>query len=161
MKSLDTDIVCTTELECAELVIETVLLGMKTIRAEVRCSRPIDVSVPQFRILAFLKHHEGASLSDVADHIGLTLPSVSKAIDGLVKRGLVSRETSSDDRRRVILTLTESGTEAFTITTDATKKRITERLSVLSEEDKEIVTHSMQILSRVFSKDQDCSCRPR
>ena len=46
------------------------------------------------RTLFILQHHTGVSLSVVADHLVLTLPSASKLVDGLVKRGFVMREMS-------------------------------------------------------------------
>ena len=132
-------------------MIETILLGMRTIRREMRSVRPMDLSVPQFRVLAFLKHHEGASLSEVAEHIGLVLPSMSKAVDWLVKHGLVTREISPRDRRRVILALTPEGSETFQSARDATQARIAEMLAVLSSEEHDTVMRAMRILRTIFA----------
>src|SRR6266536_982420 len=95
--------------ECAGELLEVVPLIMRYIRIEMRRSRGSDLTVPQFRTLAFLTTNEGASLSSLADHIGLTLPSASKLVDGLVERKLVQRKTCPDDRRRMTLLLTGSG----------------------------------------------------
>jgi DNA-binding MarR family transcriptional regulator len=90
--------------ECARQVLETVPLVMRTVRAEMRRHRAADLSVPQFRTLTFLSRQAGASLSQVAEHIGLTLPSMSSLVEGLVERKLILRNTHSVDRRRVTLT---------------------------------------------------------
>jgi DNA-binding MarR family transcriptional regulator len=58
------------------------------------------LSVPQFRALGFVHRHAGSSLSEVADHIGLTLPAMSRLIDGLVELQLMRRQSQSADRRR-------------------------------------------------------------
>jgi DNA-binding MarR family transcriptional regulator len=136
--------------------MDAVLLGMRTIRSEMRGKRPEDVSVPQFRVLTFLRRREGASLSDVAEHVGLTLPSMSKAVDGLVKRGLVARETSSYDRRRVTLALTADGKEALQAATQATRARIAEMLDTLSPEEQATVVEAMQILRPLFASYRRC-----
>ena len=68
----------------ARELMEVVPLVMRTFRAEMRGSRANDLSVPQFRALGFVHRKPGTSLSDVAEHIGLALPSMSKLIDGLV-----------------------------------------------------------------------------
>jgi len=68
--------------ECARQVLETVPLVMRTVRAEMRRRRTADLSVPQFRTLNFLNRQAGASLSQVAEHIGLTLPSMSLLVEG-------------------------------------------------------------------------------
>src|SRR5512136_3296462 len=98
---------------CAQEVLEVVPLVMRTIRAEMRRHRTADLSVPQFRTLSFIDHNADASLSDVAEHIGLTLPSMSKIVDGLVTRKLVTRQTHPTDRRRMTLTLTTRGQTAL------------------------------------------------
>ena len=46
----------------------------------------------QFRTLAFVDANQGASLSEVAGHIGLGLPSMSKLVDALVNRELLTRD---------------------------------------------------------------------
>ena len=49
---------------------------------------------------------EPLSLKGLADHLGLSLPAVSRAVEGLVRRGLVTREEDPSDRRckRVVVT---------------------------------------------------------
>ena len=69
---------------------DTVPLIMRTLRHEIRSRRPSDLSVPQFRVLAFLRGNEGSALSDVANHIGLMRPTMSKMVDTLVRRDLVT-----------------------------------------------------------------------
>lgn len=150
MQPLETSTNLISDYDFAGLVIETVLKGMHLIRSEMRCERPLDVSVPQFRVLAFLRRHSSASLSDVAEHIGLTLPSASRSIDGLVKRELVTREVAPDDRRRIVLNLTENGHKAFEASAMATRKRFTELLSQLTDEERQTVAQAMQTLQSVF-----------
>src|SRR5512135_129538 len=95
----------------AQQVLEAVPLVMRTIRAQLRSHRRTDISVPQFRAMGYIDRNEGASLSDLASYIGLTLPSMSKLIDGLVARKLVTRAADSMDRRRICLSLTPLGRE--------------------------------------------------
>src|SRR5215217_7612844 len=90
---------------CAAELFEVVPLIMRAMRAEVRRQRAPELSMPQFRALAFIGRNEGAALSDVAAFLGLGLPSTSKLIDGLVEARLVTREIAPGDRRRVCLGL--------------------------------------------------------
>jgi DNA-binding MarR family transcriptional regulator len=136
---------------CSQQVLEAVPLVMRAIREEMRSHRTPDVSVPQFRALAFLKRHEGASLSDVAEHIGLTLPSMSKMIDGLVARNLVRRETRPDDRRCLTLSLTEAGRAMQDSARAATQSSLAERFAALSPSDLARVSQTMEILQRLFT----------
>jgi DNA-binding MarR family transcriptional regulator len=137
--------------ECAREVLEVVPLVMRAIRAEMRCHRTQDLSVPQFRALNFLNHHEGASLSDVAEHIGLTLPSMSSMIEGLVLRSLVTRQTDAGDRRRITLALTARGQAALQSLHDATQAHLAERLAALPASERAAIVQAMQALRPIFT----------
>jgi DNA-binding MarR family transcriptional regulator len=52
---------------------------------------------------------EPRSAKQVAARIGASLPTVSRAVDALVRRGLVARAEDADDRRVRQLALTEEG----------------------------------------------------
>jgi len=136
--------------ECAHEVLDVVPLVMRTIRAEMRDRRTPDLSVPQFRTLTFLNRHEGASLSDVAEHIGLRLPSMSKLMDGLVARNLVKRQTHPDDRRRVTLALTARGRTTLQTALEGTRACLAERLATLPASNLAAVAKAMQILRPLF-----------
>ncbi|MED4779357.1 MarR family winged helix-turn-helix transcriptional regulator [Brevibacillus choshinensis] len=52
------------------------------------------------------------SIKDLADKLRLERSSVSRLVDGLVKGGFVSRELNEQNRREVILYLTEKGEQS-------------------------------------------------
>ena len=68
-----------------------------------------DLTVPQLRVLVILAAHDGASLSQVAEDLGVNPSNASRTCDQLVQRGMVRRETDSADRRRVALRLAAPG----------------------------------------------------
>jgi DNA-binding MarR family transcriptional regulator len=136
---------------CARELLEVVPVVMHSIRAAMRRYRAGDLSVPQFRTLLFIRRNPGASLSDVAEHLGLTLPSASKKIDGLVARNLVKRQGSEDDRRRIRLTLTSNGEAMLIRARRETQAHLEQRLAVLPETKIEEVIRAMQCLRPVFT----------
>src|SRR3569623_815611 len=95
--------------ECAKEVLDLIPVIMRTIRSEMRRQRKMGLSVPEFRALAYVSLHPATSLSEVAEHVGTPLPSMSKMIDGLVNQKLVHRETSPEARRKITLVLTPVG----------------------------------------------------
>jgi DNA-binding MarR family transcriptional regulator len=133
---------------------------MRAIRAEMRRQRGWGLSVPQFRTLAYLNYYQGVSLSDVAEFIGLALPSMSKLVDGLVARQLVTREISASDRRRVTLALTSAGQATFQATRAATQAFLAQRLAELPAEKRAVVTEAMQILRPLFTPSQETESEP-
>jgi len=136
---------------CAQEILEVVPAVMRVIRAEMRRHRMADLSVPQFRTLAFIDHNADASLSNVAENIGLTLPSMSKIVDGLVVRKFVTRQTSTTDRRRMTLALTARGLTALQASRDATRACLAEDLAGLTERQRDTIAHAMEILRPVFT----------
>ncbi len=58
---------------------------------------------------------DGAAFSDVVDDLGVSKQTASQLIDTLVVRGYVDRTADPDDRRRVLLRLTERGGAASAV----------------------------------------------
>src|SRR3954464_4829934 len=94
--------------DCAHDVLDSIPSVMKVIRGQMRAHRS-GLTVPQFRTLYFISITQGGSLSAVADFIGLSLPAMSRMVDGLVDKRLVLRRTCDTDRRHVRLALTALG----------------------------------------------------
>jgi len=140
--------------ECAHDVLETVPLIMRTIRTEMRNQRDADLTVPEFRTLTFIARHEDASPSQVAEHLGLTLPSMTHLVDGLVERGLVVRQPHHRDRRRLILSLTPLGDSTVQMARAAAQAALANKLTGLSTAQLETVTQAMRILRPIFTSSQ-------
>ncbi len=138
--------------DCAHGLLETAPQIVKSIRQLMRSHRTAELSVPQFRSLAFVHKNAQASLSDVADHLGLTLASASKLVDGLVKQGFMTRRESSKDRRRLTLSLTRRGTAILDAALDGTQAHLVSILKGLSADDLEMVHRALLILQPLFSR---------
>lgn len=145
-----------TDQECAALVLDVVPLVMRTIRREMRAHRPTGMSVPQFRALIFLKNHAGASLSALAEHLGLTLSTTSRVVDGLVKHTWVTRDMAEDDRRRNMLRLTPAGMEILDAAQRQVEMRVMEQLAALTPAQRAAVAAMLRLLHGVFQP----SCAP-
>lgn len=50
-------------------------------------------------------------LNELNDHVLLTQPSISRMVDRLEARGLIQRKSAEDDKRGVLIGLTEKGAE--------------------------------------------------
>jgi DNA-binding MarR family transcriptional regulator len=137
---------------CAREVLDVVPLVMRGIREQLRKSGARVLSVPQFRTLLFINRRKGTSLSEVAEHIGLTLPSMSTLIDGLVARDFAARRTDPNDRRRMTLTLTERGQVSLKRAREATQAHLAEHLNRLTEQERKTIITAMQILRTTISE---------
>jgi len=126
---------------------------MRSIREQMRSRRSAELSVVQFRTLAFLDRRPGASLSELADHIGLMLPAVSKLVQGLVERRYLRRQTDARDRRRSALAPTAKGKRILTIARAATREHLVRFMKKLTREDCNALIRAMQPLRQIFLPD--------
>jgi MarR family transcriptional regulator for hemolysin len=136
--------------EAARELLEVVPVIMKDIRSEMRSRRSPDLTVPQFRTLAFVDRNEGASLSAVANHMGLTLPSTSRLVDGLIARSMITREDNPADRRRVKLGVTNHGLIILETSRRGTLTYLADKIASLSAEDREVIAKAMKAMRSVF-----------
>jgi DNA-binding MarR family transcriptional regulator len=123
------------------------------IRRRIRQNDPTArVSMPQFGILVFLRRNEGATLSDLADHLGLLRPTMSKMVHAMVERGLVTRQAHPRDRRRVRLGLTEAGKQCFDAHESRMRQSLAELIKSFSAEERQTVTRAMLIVQAIASE---------
>jgi DNA-binding MarR family transcriptional regulator len=135
---------------CARELMNTVPQIHQAIRTEMRRGRGADLSIPQFRALRFIQSVPDSTLSRLADHLGLTLPSVSKLVDGLVKHELVLRKNAAKDRRCIALGLTPAGESIVNSARAGAMANLSETLGSLSAEELGIVCQAMELLQPLF-----------
>jgi DNA-binding MarR family transcriptional regulator len=70
-----------------------------------------EVTYSQLKLLKMVSLTDGYSVSNVAQFLGVSTAAASRAVDRLVRRGLVNRVEAEEDRRAVALSLTDKGTE--------------------------------------------------
>lgn len=71
-----------------------------------------EVSMREYDVLYTLSKSESPQrLADLAEHVLLSQPALSRLVDRLVERGLVERTVDPQDRRAIRLFLTDQGRE--------------------------------------------------
>jgi DNA-binding MarR family transcriptional regulator len=136
--------------ECAAKIVEVVPFAMKHLRDSIRARRQF--TVPQLRVLAYLHYHGQATLSDLALNQGVSLPTMSKLVAGLVQRKLVKREGHREDRRKLKLQLTPAGAQAYDAAREGTREDVCKKLAAFSMDDQQHLAEAMDLLQLVFSR---------
>ncbi len=99
-----------------------------------RALSDLDLSLAQYRLLGNLS--EGPSqASTLAERLIVSRPSITALADGLVERGLVTRQGADDDRRRVMHVLTAAGRTMLEGADAAIEARLATIAAELSEPD--------------------------
>lgn len=66
-----------------------------------------------WRVLAVLAVHEGASLTELSEATVIPQPSISRLVANLARRGYIERQNGKRDSRIVHLFLTPSGSKVY------------------------------------------------
>lgn len=136
------------EREIAREVLEILPMVMRTVAAELR--RTGHLLMPgQYRLLAILSCRS-YSLGELAKKQVVSLPTMSKSINSLVERGWVRSERDPNDRRTVVIELTEKGREVLDRIERDAEARVAEMLSRLSPEERRKLRGGLSVLHQAF-----------
>lgn len=62
-----------------------------------------DLSVPQLHVVRTVRTHQELAMTELAELLGVSPPSASAMVDRLVDKGVLIREHSTQDRRKVVV----------------------------------------------------------
>ncbi len=139
-----------TPTQCAADMMTAVPAVTRFLRAGIRRHGKPHLSLSQLRVLYFLRRRSQSSLSEVADYLDVTRPTMSAMVERLVQRGLVDRVSDPIERRRIILTLTPTGEAEMARVYDATLQTVADRLEGLTEVQLQQVQAGLAILGGLF-----------
>ena len=97
-----------TDLECFTAAWEQFTGAL--LRARSRASQQEAPLTPaQYHLLLALSDEPGLGVGEMAAAAGCTSPTATRMLDGLERDGVIVRESSTEDRRRTIVSLTAKG----------------------------------------------------
>jgi DNA-binding MarR family transcriptional regulator len=130
---------------------ETVPPLWNTVRSHIRATATgnFDITVEHFHVLRHVRRGMG-SVSDLATAKNISRPAISQAVDILVKKGLLTRVQSTQDRRYVELALTDAGNELLDAVFKETRGWMKERMSGLTVDELETISKAMEALKKML-----------
>jgi len=105
------------------------------------------LTVTGWRIIAVLGAHAPISAKELADRTGMDQVSITRAIERLVRQGMVSRRQDSSDRRRVTLRLSKKGAEVNATVTPVARAIETELLQPLRSTERDTLHRLMEMVT--------------
>ena len=123
-------------MEKPELITEIIELQRKVDQAR-RQYEPdvwigLNITVAQLKSLFFISHQGTTNLSKLAAVLGVTPTNVTGIVDRLVKKGLVTRTDSDQDRRILLLRATDDGEKLVAKLRERRKGHMSEVLTRMS-----------------------------
>ena len=107
-----------------------------------------ELSAHQASILDHLDEVDALSMTSLAEHMGVTVATMSLAIDRLEHRGYVRRDRDPQDGRRVRLCVTKAGGRLREAKSVLDPIRVEQVLTQLSTADRAIALRGLALLAR-------------
>ena len=109
-----------------------------------------NISVNDMHIIEAIGTGEPKNMSTVAKLMSVTVGTLTIAINNLVKKGYVSRVRSEEDRRVVLISLTEKGKRAYQHHREFHDGMVKARVEGLDEGQQKILVKSLLNLRTFF-----------
>lgn len=107
----------------------------------------LDLSFTQIKALCALDADgEERSVKALAESLGVSLPAMSRAVDGLFERGFVGREEDPEDRRMKRVRLTDAGRTVPQALNEARLSALQELLGSLGDEEAGALAHALALI---------------
>lgn len=130
---------------------ETVPPLWNMVRSHIRSAATanFDITVEQFHILRFVRRGT-ESLSELAAAKNISRPAMSQAVEVLVKKGLLTRVQSTQDRRYVELALTREGNHLLDTVFQDTRAWMKLRMHDLTSDELETIAKAMEVMKKML-----------
>jgi len=110
-----------------------------------------DITLNDIHVIDAIGDSEAASSSVIAGKLGVTMGTLTKAVDALVRKQYVQRKRSDRDKRKVLLSLLEKGKQLYSLHGQFHEKMMEAALSQLEPEETKQLTKSLSSLQSYFS----------
>lgn len=130
---------------------ETVPPLWNLVRSHIRATATgnFDITVEQFHVLRYVRRGSG-SMSELATAKNISRPAISQAVDVLVKKGLLTRIQSTQDRRYVDLALTDEGNALLDTVFKENREWMKTRMNSMSADELETIAKAMVVMKKMM-----------
>jgi DNA-binding MarR family transcriptional regulator len=143
----------------ARELLHVVMLVMRTVAAEMRRSRR---PLAPTQMGSLMRIAAGpCTMSDLARHQAVSLPTISKSVDMLVRRGWLERWADKHDRRQSMVRLTPRGRRVLADIQQRAERHVTQTLAPLAPAERAQLIAALRVLTGVLSVPGDDRCVPR
>lgn len=109
-----------------------------------------DVTANDMHVIEAIDMEEARNMSSVARSLGVTTGTLTIAVNSLVKKGYVERARSEEDRRVVLVSLSEKGKRAYLHHRQFHEQMIEAIVEELSEGEQAVLEKALVKLDRFF-----------
>jgi DNA-binding MarR family transcriptional regulator len=123
-----------------------------------KLSKETGLTSPQLLVLQSIYRHEGVMVKEIAEDINLSSATITSILDRLEKRELVRRLRSTEDKRKVEISLTQTGIEMIADAPTPLQEHFINRFESMEEwEQSQMLATMQRIVSMMNAGELDAS----
>lgn len=114
-------------------------------------AKTIGLTAPQIVLLKTVQEHSYITVSQLANDMSVSQSTVTNILDRLAGRGLVARERSREDKRKVLVVLTSAGTAILKDAPIPLQDQFTQQFDGLLEWEQNMIIASLQRIAQMMN----------
>lgn len=134
--------------EISSAFIETLVLIHRNFYRNLTTPVPLN----QFATLMTLRLEKRATLSESGQRLQISKQQMTNICDKLLHAGLITKRQDSEDRRRMLISMTSAGEKILDDQNELVRQRFLSSLRGLSEEERTELRHSITNLNHYIEK---------
>lgn len=138
--------------ELDELLSSTFNSVLRTEEKSLQNKLTKGLTITEIHTIVAVGLHETNPMNVVAARLGVTLATLTTAVNKLVDKGFIARTRCEDDRRKVLVSLTKSGKQVYRAHGLFHRKMIDEALAGLSEEEERVFAGALGKVKAFFDE---------
>ncbi len=137
-----------------DLIVDAYRSILKVEETILKRSDNIDLSINEMHMLEAVGKgkNKPKTISEIAEDLGITLPSVTVAINKLVKKGYVEKLRGEEDGRIVYVTLTKQGRKIDSVHRYFHESMVRSIISGMSEQEQQVLYQGILKLDLFLKK---------
>ncbi|MBP1937223.1 MarR family winged helix-turn-helix transcriptional regulator [Paenibacillus sediminis] len=120
--------------------------------------KELGVTLPQIKMLHMIEHYGTSKLSVLAEQLEVKPSAITVMIDRLEASGFVKRHADEQDRRVVLVSITDAGREVLEEARRKTNQVLADYFSELEHEELEQLIILNEKLASIAQKRKESSC---
>jgi len=112
--------------------------------------RGIKISMNEMHVLEAVKKTKDPSKSNIAGRLRVTVGTLTTSVNRLVEKGYATRKKDAEDKRKVIISLTDKALNSLRIHDEFHEEMLDALFSDMNIEEDEVLLQSLENLSLYF-----------
>ena len=135
---------------CGEVLIALRRISQAIDLQSKKLMQTCGVTGPQLLVMQVVNYEDSVTVGNLADQVNLSQATVTSILDRLEKRELVLRTRSHEDKRKVFVSLTDSGREALRQAPTLLQEHFVDAFSQLRDWEQTLILSSLQRVAEMM-----------